>query len=59
MAKLQIGMTGGVDLESLRRLVALADYLDMPDASGVDSNVQSVFISVTEAEIKWDKVTGL
>jgi len=59
MARLNIGMEGGsIDLESLRRLVALADWLDFPDSASVSSNLQQIFISITEAEIKWDKVVG-
>jgi len=57
MARLNIGMEGGsMDLESLRRLVALADWLDFPDSASISSNISQVWISITEAEIKWDKV---
>jgi hypothetical protein len=57
MARLVIGMDGqAMDLESLRRLVALADHLDFPDSAGVSSNISYIGISIGEAEIKWDKV---
>jgi hypothetical protein len=59
MANLTIGMSGSaMDLESLRRLVSLADYLDFPDAATIGSNVQHIGVSVGEAEIKWDKVAS-
>jgi hypothetical protein len=60
MAKLVIGLEVGqgqtMDLESLRRLVALADHLDFPDGAVITSNLSYVGISVGEAEIKWDTV---
>jgi hypothetical protein len=60
MAALTVGMVGGsMDLESLRRLVALADFLDFPDEAKIASNVQQVVIEVPETAIKWDKVMTL
>lgn len=56
MAKLLIGLEGQTtDLESLRRLVALADHLDFPDNAVISSNLSYIGISVGEAEIKWDR----
>jgi hypothetical protein len=57
MAKLLIGLEGqSMDLESLRRLVALADHLAFPDGAQISSNLTYIGVSVGEAEIKWDKV---
>jgi hypothetical protein len=58
MARLVIGMDGNsTDLESLRRLVALADHLGFPDSAQISSNLSYVGISAGEAEIEWEQVS--
>lgn len=57
MAKLQIGMQGATtDLESLTRLLWLANYLSIPGEAEVISNVQYIGISVSETQVDWDAV---
>lgn len=55
--KLVIGMDGdSIDLGELRRLVALANYLDIDDGALVRSNLSYVGFAEDTVEVGWPKV---